>query len=164
MIRRPPRSTLFPYTTLFRSLLEIFRKVPKRPPHVEMYLLDPEIGLDPVVSRGFEILKCIFGNESNMRGVPEGAARRVIWDDDADFSPRATDAIDFLHERNEVPDMFHDVTHVHDINRVGLQRHRVLKITDDVDALLFPSIQPECPVQLPRSTTDVNDYRSHRAR
>src|SRR2546429_7027799 len=25
MIRRPPRSTLFPYTTLFRSVLAIFR-------------------------------------------------------------------------------------------------------------------------------------------
>src|SRR5256885_8581623 len=25
MIRRPPRSTLFPYTTLFRSLLELLR-------------------------------------------------------------------------------------------------------------------------------------------
>src|SRR5256885_5047659 len=25
MIRRPPRSTLFPYTTLFRSLLDILR-------------------------------------------------------------------------------------------------------------------------------------------
>src|SRR3712207_7426845 len=25
MIRRPPRSTLFPYTTLFRSLSEIFK-------------------------------------------------------------------------------------------------------------------------------------------
>jgi len=24
MIRRPPRSTLFPYTTLFRSLKELF--------------------------------------------------------------------------------------------------------------------------------------------
>src|SRR2546429_1028043 len=27
MIRRPPRSTLFPYTTLFRSLLEIQAKL-----------------------------------------------------------------------------------------------------------------------------------------
>src|SRR5258708_35464691 len=27
MIRRPPRSTLFPYTTLFRSVLELFRSV-----------------------------------------------------------------------------------------------------------------------------------------
>src|SRR2546425_5447680 len=26
MIRRPPRSTLFPYTTLFRSLLQVLRR------------------------------------------------------------------------------------------------------------------------------------------
>src|SRR5688572_31446212 len=30
MIRRPPRSTLFPYTTLFRSLSSCFR--PRQPP------------------------------------------------------------------------------------------------------------------------------------
>src|SRR5256885_7366402 len=30
MIRRPPRSTLFPYTTLFRSLLEQYLKVARR--------------------------------------------------------------------------------------------------------------------------------------
>src|SRR3712207_7297379 len=32
MIRRPPRSTLFPYTTLFRSrnLIEIQRRLPER--------------------------------------------------------------------------------------------------------------------------------------
>src|SRR2546425_8820682 len=29
MIRRPPRSTLFPYTTLFRSLEEAFLVVPR---------------------------------------------------------------------------------------------------------------------------------------
>src|SRR3712207_9533033 len=28
MVRRPPRSTLFPYTTLFRSLLELLRPYP----------------------------------------------------------------------------------------------------------------------------------------
>src|SRR3712207_9140731 len=27
MIRRPPRSTLFPYTTLFRSFIQLFRKI-----------------------------------------------------------------------------------------------------------------------------------------
>src|SRR3989454_4535325 len=32
MIRRPPRSTLFPYTTLFRSVQEYFN----RPPHTEL--------------------------------------------------------------------------------------------------------------------------------
>src|SRR3712207_7175667 len=30
MIRRPPRSTLFPYTTLFRSLIEIRSDAPER--------------------------------------------------------------------------------------------------------------------------------------
>src|SRR5260370_23256532 len=29
MIRRPPRSTLFPYTTLFRSLIELAKRDPK---------------------------------------------------------------------------------------------------------------------------------------
>src|SRR3712207_8014884 len=35
MIRRPPRSTLFPYTTLFRSLpeLDLLPVKPARPPH-----------------------------------------------------------------------------------------------------------------------------------
>src|SRR5260221_5997793 len=28
MIRRPPRSTLFPYTTLFRSMAKLFRNEP----------------------------------------------------------------------------------------------------------------------------------------
>src|SRR5215475_14149836 len=31
MIRRPPRSTLFPYTTLFRSLLDLERQFGERP-------------------------------------------------------------------------------------------------------------------------------------
>src|SRR3712207_8332123 len=34
MIRRPPRSTLFPYTTLFRSVLEVLEK-----PEVAIVLL-----------------------------------------------------------------------------------------------------------------------------
>src|SRR2546427_8186513 len=42
MIRRPPRSTLFPYTTLFRSL---FRHVRKRlhdePAHMRQHLAAP---------------------------------------------------------------------------------------------------------------------------
>src|SRR5260221_6912658 len=31
MIRRPPRSTLFPYTTLFRSPVDVVRMVGRRP-------------------------------------------------------------------------------------------------------------------------------------
>src|SRR2546430_13421009 len=33
MIRRPPRSTLFPYTTLFRSLHAAWRQQPPQEPH-----------------------------------------------------------------------------------------------------------------------------------
>src|SRR2546426_2316688 len=33
MIRRPPRSTLFPYTTLFRSMLETFNRLGEVAPH-----------------------------------------------------------------------------------------------------------------------------------
>src|SRR3712207_8773983 len=32
MIRRPPRSTLFPYTTLFRSPVPVRGRLPRRPP------------------------------------------------------------------------------------------------------------------------------------
>src|SRR5437660_3136067 len=35
MIRRPPRSTLFPYTTLFRSLLSALSNVQSQPPDLE---------------------------------------------------------------------------------------------------------------------------------
>src|SRR2546430_11016478 len=34
MIRRPPRSTLFPYTTLFRSATAAFEEAPPKPPFV----------------------------------------------------------------------------------------------------------------------------------
>src|SRR2546425_10479255 len=40
MIRRPPRSTLFPYTTLFRSSRSV-RPQPPRPPEREGCILSP---------------------------------------------------------------------------------------------------------------------------
>src|SRR2546430_3760897 len=45
MIRRPPRSTLFPYTTLFRSA-----------------------GMGDALSTWFEAKTCVDGNVRNMRG------------------------------------------------------------------------------------------------
>src|SRR5258706_2540625 len=40
MIRRPPRSTLFPYTTLFRSLLQLDRRYVRRGSrHVDVQLV-----------------------------------------------------------------------------------------------------------------------------
>src|SRR3712207_7093525 len=54
MIRRPPRSTLFPYTTLFRSaLLEVGERL------VGLLLGDPPVGDglgDPLLLRGDERL------------------------------------------------------------------------------------------------------------
>src|SRR5260370_2117891 len=54
MIRRPPRSTLFPYTTLFRSLLGAIRAAGLTPRELEQsleellhqkYMKDPHIGV-----------------------------------------------------------------------------------------------------------------------
>src|SRR3712207_7138924 len=42
MIRRPPRSTLFPYTTLFRSRTELKEQRPLRPRDLQR---QPELGL-----------------------------------------------------------------------------------------------------------------------
>src|SRR3712207_9444486 len=41
MIRRPPRSTLFPYTTLFRSIKRLRRSWGLR--HVRVHLVDAEL-------------------------------------------------------------------------------------------------------------------------
>src|SRR3712207_7264426 len=38
MIRRPPRSTLFPYTTLFRSATATITVTPAPPPQLPLYL------------------------------------------------------------------------------------------------------------------------------
>src|SRR3712207_8786371 len=52
MIRRPPRSTLFPYTTLFRSLAAA-----RRPEHREE-LAVADLEVDPV--HGDDVAKALF--------------------------------------------------------------------------------------------------------
>src|SRR5206468_12630387 len=42
MIRRPPRSTLFPYTTLFRSQLATFGRLDDEGEHLTFAGLDPD--------------------------------------------------------------------------------------------------------------------------
>src|SRR3712207_8651978 len=56
MIRRPPRSTLFPYTTLFRSprLAEIIRLVEVGPEVVPLVHRRGDVGRRGVVRRGVE--------------------------------------------------------------------------------------------------------------
>src|SRR3712207_8261120 len=55
MIRRPPRSTLFPYTTLFRSVHEV-ADVPVRVPQEVRHGLGPAADVQPhVVVAGDEL-------------------------------------------------------------------------------------------------------------
>src|SRR5258708_11000044 len=49
MIRRPPRSTLFPYTTLFRSEIDFHAKLPKN-----AYDAHPNFGEELIYEAGYE--------------------------------------------------------------------------------------------------------------
>src|SRR5256885_12384465 len=69
MIRRPPRSTLFPYTTLFRSLLEQGREVVR-------LLLQPETGGDPA-ERLLVARVDLAGGLQLLEGLVELAAGEV---------------------------------------------------------------------------------------
>src|SRR3712207_9557784 len=51
MIRRPPRSTLFPYTTLFRSRDEGVQRAQLLPHRIELEQLLPLLRLHPQVGR-----------------------------------------------------------------------------------------------------------------
>src|SRR5256885_10197117 len=60
MIRRPPRSTLFPYTTLFRSdvliaqraiALAVLRKIKRDDRNVFALGVGPDVGLGPMQDR-----------------------------------------------------------------------------------------------------------------
>src|SRR2546425_3493640 len=59
MIRRPPRSTLFPYTTLFRSRERVFicNVVKCRPPENRLPQYDEIAACAPYLFRQIELLK-----------------------------------------------------------------------------------------------------------
>src|SRR3989449_8653453 len=83
MIRRPPRSTLFPYTTLFRSAGEVgfegddllrkpaaeMRRI--RGKRIAMILQDPMASLNPLFTIGDQVAEPIR--------IHEGAGRRGAW-------------------------------------------------------------------------------------
>src|SRR3712207_8518261 len=81
MIRRPPRSTLFPYTTLFRSMLQRVNETlfPYIPPNmfVTCYyaILDPKSGSLTYANAGHDLpYLCRNGEveELKARGMPLG--------------------------------------------------------------------------------------------
>src|SRR5436189_6043269 len=65
LIRRPPRSTLFPYTTLFRSPVSKARILPREPARSEE---------KPVLIR---ILECIDRLASDLAGLTRGERPHV---------------------------------------------------------------------------------------
>src|SRR3712207_8759606 len=69
MIRRPPRSTLFPYTTLFRSEEDAPADVvERRPSFVEHGGLE-RVGVAPHVVRGDELRQLEDGADLGVEGV-----------------------------------------------------------------------------------------------
>src|SRR3712207_7320714 len=65
MIRRPPRSTLFPYTTLFRSMaVGMTRRLGARP-----HRLHRQLGLGPLARRGSVHEPLGHGVQRGLRAV-----------------------------------------------------------------------------------------------
>src|SRR3712207_9392530 len=82
MIRRPPRSTLFPYTTLFRSeqvrqyLAELgFRSLDEAIGHAE--LLDTRKAVDHWKAAGLDLSRMLAVPE-----LPDGAVRHRVREQD----------------------------------------------------------------------------------
>src|SRR5256885_5385778 len=75
MIRRPPRSTLFPYTTLFRSDAEVCATRRVDPPdagsplcHIQIELQDPVLGQDELEpERGGRLLELVLSKDRILR-------------------------------------------------------------------------------------------------
>src|SRR5437879_11739725 len=70
MIRRPPRSTLFPYTTLFRSLSNLFLSSLERLPFSRNELTKDllqlfDIGLQIFNPKGYKVVKNLDGIASS---------------------------------------------------------------------------------------------------
>src|SRR3989449_10843365 len=75
MIRRPPRSTLFPYTTLFRSCREVgshvepFLRPSGRDPEAGHHLVEDQQGAVPVAQRAERRVELRLGRDEPT--VPE---------------------------------------------------------------------------------------------
>src|SRR3712207_8600398 len=86
MIRRPPRSTLFPYTTLFRSPAHLGEGPPRRDRHVHVH--PPAAGgLGPALHA--ELVQQL----AHVRGHPHGVGEVGAWlrvEVDADLDRKST--------------------------------------------------------------------------
>jgi len=86
MIRRPPRSTLFPYTTLFRSALGVIRDFKPDIAFVDLRLPDisgPQLvmkmrGLGALYGCRFVAITGHVGEEEQRRAVQVGCERVLL--------------------------------------------------------------------------------------
>src|SRR3989475_11766671 len=95
MIRRPPRSTLFPYTTLFRSHAET--------PHFRMLAAPSEIvpaqarherdavvpQLRQLVQQGLDVSRAVAPGTCDLVLVPGLKPRRLLGENDPDAAGKA---------------------------------------------------------------------------
>src|SRR2546425_8822909 len=96
MIRRPPRSTLFPYTTLFRSVLdEVAQRVGTRP--VDNVYMTPGAQV-AVMERGRSMLarargraeRCLILGAAALEGMRLGPFKAILAHEYGHFSNRDT--------------------------------------------------------------------------
>src|SRR5260221_2670018 len=78
MIRRPPRSTLFPYTTLFRSLIYSARRSSSVTPMINLYVWDGAL-LGQVRDNGGAGVYSVGGTQL----VNDGLAHYVVFSRDS---------------------------------------------------------------------------------
>src|SRR2546422_5443876 len=83
MIRRPPRSTLFPYTTLFRSLDGFFAMHPARAPLVPFWenrslAVVHACGSPDTTRSHFDTQDCIESGTPGVKATPDGWLARAV--------------------------------------------------------------------------------------
>src|ERR1051326_1662388 len=85
MIRRPPRSTLFPYTTLFRSLLT--RTSPGAVLGTAAYMSPEQVmagevdGRSDIFSLGLVLHECLTGQQTFRRTTPVEVMTAILRED-----------------------------------------------------------------------------------
>src|SRR3712207_9148210 len=103
MIRRPPRSTLFPYTTLFRSLYKFFKQL-----NFDLYLTKPQLKhLEGIMNA--MILKGFNGKVSDIAELASKRHRTSItrflsksnWDENLLINALKSKVIDLIWNKSE---------------------------------------------------------------
>src|SRR3712207_7328429 len=85
MIRRPPRSTLFPYTTLFRSIHTQFKYLPE---HFDDYIANPK-------PNGYQSIHTVVLGEGGK--TIEVQIRTQKMHDDAELGDRKSTRLNSSH-------------------------------------------------------------------